>query len=305
MASIKISNLPVLTADRLTGLDQFIVNDENQTTSRLSYTELVSGITDDNLTFNGSVRFTGEVSVEVTSANTNLYTKQEVNDLIAETEADHEAGIAQNATDIVNLVALTGVPKGRSNYFTGDFAVGSFLNDGINRNNLQVLQKIESQVTNVIGVGTTNTASIAQNTAAIANVGQQLNTHITGEFAALGTQVNGHENRITDLETAVNGVNGINDDITGLSNDVVGLTTRVATNEDDIATLQTDVGQAQTTANSALGKASATNDDYRLTLTQLAAELANVVVGETVEELAVRLEAVISASLTANNSAGG
>lgn len=308
MASIKISNLPVLTSEKLTGLDQFIVNDENQTTSRLSYTELVKGISDDNLTFNGSVNFTGEVTVNVSSANTNLYTKQEVDAAIAAGEASHEADISQNQTDITNLVGISGVPKGRSNYFTSDFAVGSFLNDGINRDNLQVLQKIETQVTNVTAVGVTNTQSIAQNTSAIASVGTQLNNHIAVDFAALGTQVNGHETRISDLEETVNGtsvIDGIVTDLDGLTTEVAGLTQRVTTNEADIVTLQNDVGQAQTTANSALGKASATNDDYRLTLTELAAELANVVVGETVEQLAARLEAVISASLTANNTAGG
>ena len=82
MASIKISNLPAVTPGTLTDDDQFVLNDANQTTSRLSYGNLKSRFLGENHTFSGSVNFAGDVNVNVNSTNTNVLTIQSATVLI-------------------------------------------------------------------------------------------------------------------------------------------------------------------------------------------------------------------------------
>lgn len=83
MASIKISALPELDADRLTSEDRFIVNDENNATSIVKFDDLVAAISAKNLVFSGSTTFTGQVLVTGAAAGTNVYTRDEVDSAIS------------------------------------------------------------------------------------------------------------------------------------------------------------------------------------------------------------------------------
>lgn len=123
MASIKISNLPSLMAPSLSDNDYFIVNDENQTTSKLQFTEFVKALGNQDYTFSGAVNFTGSVSVNIVDElNSNIYTKASVDALIAESEARDNVKILANATDINQLQNLLPAPTSGGLFLAGTFS---------------------------------------------------------------------------------------------------------------------------------------------------------------------------------------
>lgn len=121
MASIKISNLPPITPGTLTDDDQFVLNDANQTTSRLSYANLKERFLEENHTFSGSVNFTGDVNVNINSTNTNVLTVETATVLINESEARSAALISENTDDITDLRALAHGPMTGGVYPGGTF----------------------------------------------------------------------------------------------------------------------------------------------------------------------------------------
>lgn len=217
MASIKISNLPDLTADRVTNNDYFIVNDENQTTTKLRFVDLVEAFGGQNVTFTGVVRFTGSVSIDVIDdTDSNVYTKTSVNTLIAESEARSAALVQANTNDITRLVSLTKAPSIGGIYLSGTFTGAA---DG--SSNL------------VDAVNAVATESDATKTE-LATVESLVNTNGTN-IGTLQANVSDHETRIVALETTVDG-DGVNP----------GLEARIAANETAIADLSTTINDPST-----------------------------------------------------------
>ncbi len=126
MASIKISHLPQLTETTLTDDDQFVLNDANQTTSRLGYGDFKTNLLATNLTFSGSVNITGDLTI-TESVTSNVPTKGQVATDI-QTEVDRavaaEAALGVRIDGVTNGVALLAAPE---NTFVGNLEVNGVL----------------------------------------------------------------------------------------------------------------------------------------------------------------------------------
>jgi len=230
MASIKISNLPDLTPDRVTNNDYFIVNDENQTTTKLRFADLVTAISDENITFTGVVRFTGGVNVDVIDdTSSNVYTKNSVNVLISESEARSEALINENKSDITRLVSLTKAPSTGGIYLNGTFsgaaAAATNLVDAVNAvANQSTASKTELDA--VEAVVNTNATNIGQLQAITSDHGNRI---VALEDTVNGTPGNpGFEDRIAANEVAIAALDdALNDATTGVIVEITSLKTRV------------------------------------------------------------------------------
>lgn len=122
MASIKISHLPAITPGTLTDDDQFVINDANQTTSRLSYGDFKTNFLSSNLTFSNTVNFGGAVTITENAAS-NVPTKAQVTALIqVETNRaiQAESALGVRIDNVTNGVALLAAPE---NTFTGNLNV--------------------------------------------------------------------------------------------------------------------------------------------------------------------------------------
>ena len=122
MASIKISNLPALTSGTLTDDDQFVINDANQTTSRLSYGDFKTAFLATNLTFAGSVNFSGDITI-TESVTSNVYTKDEVVFLVAAENTRALAAESALETQITNVTNGVAVLAAAENTFAGNLNV--------------------------------------------------------------------------------------------------------------------------------------------------------------------------------------
>lgn len=129
MASIKISHLPQLTEGTLTDDDQFVINDANQTTSRLGYGVFKTSFLSSNLTFSGSVNITGDLTI-TESVTSNVPTKGQVTTEI-QTEIDRavaaEAALGVRIDGVTNGVALLAAAE---NTFIGNLEVNGALTQG-------------------------------------------------------------------------------------------------------------------------------------------------------------------------------
>ena len=210
MASIKISNLPAVTPGTLTDDDQFVLNDANQTTSRLSYGNLKSRFLGENHTFAGSVNFTGDVNVNVNSTNTNVLTIQSATVLIEESEARSNVLIQQNAADITNLVSFTG-SAGNSVIGNGIWKLPAL--QASNPNNLFNAVKVIDGALELTDITVTgHTTSIAD-----------INNTITG----IQTELTTVKDDLDALEALVTGIGGLQEDVNGNTNNLTQLSTDV------------------------------------------------------------------------------
>lgn len=210
MASIKISNLPSLMAASVSDNDYFIVNDENQTTSKLQFTQFVEALGNQDYTFSGAVNFTGSVSVNVVDdSNSNIYTKTSVNTLIAESEARDNVKILANATDINQLQNLLPAPTSGGLFLAGTFT-------GAADTATQVVTAI-----NLVSDKVTADAAVVSNLSGFVN-------SIASDLALVTANVSTNTSEIALLKTAVGDVNS-------------GLTLAVADNVAAIAALDARV----------------------------------------------------------------
>ena len=135
MASIKISNLPVLSAGTLTDDDQFVINDANQTTSRLSYLEFKTDFLGGPLTFAGSVNFDGDINI-VESLTSNVPTKTQVT-------AEIETVVARDLGEYAKIVAPNFQDSGTGENITRPRYDGSpLINQAILTDKIGVYAKI-------------------------------------------------------------------------------------------------------------------------------------------------------------------
>ena len=316
MASIKISNLPAVTPGTLTDDDQFVLNDANQTTSRLSYGNLKTRFLGENHTFTGSVNFEGDVSVNVNSTNTNVLTVEVATILIEESEARSAVLIQANANDITRLVSLTKAPAVGGIYpdgtFTGAASDATNLVDAINDVAGDQVTN-DSRVTVLEGITSTNTAGIAANTTSISN--------LDGRVTAAETTIIDLDTRVTAVETELSSLSGVvGDDTSGLVADIEALDTRVTDLESDVTDLKATLADggdvkaqieaAEAAAVNAQNFAVSNNVEYRTILAEATAEIvtetAAAVTAGTLD--AASLSAIITdalgAALAANNHSG-
>jgi hypothetical protein len=316
MASIKISNLPAITPGILTDDDQFVVNDANQTTSRLSYGNLKSRFLGENHTFSGSVNFSGDVNVNVNSTNTNVLTIESATVLINESEARSGVLIQENADDISRLVSLTKAPSDGGIYLSGTFtgaadsatnlvdAINDVAGDQVSNGN---------RITVLEGLVNTNTSGIAANTTSISDLDSRVGT-ITTTVGELETEVSAIQNELSTLSGVVG------DNTAGLVYDITALGATVTDLQSDVADIQTtlaaggdiknEIEAAKTAADEAQTFAESNNAEYRTILAEAAAEIvtetAAAVGAGTLD--AASLSAIITdalgAALAANNHSG-
>lgn len=266
MASIKISNLPSLTATSVSNNDYFIVNDENQTTSKLQFTEFVEALSNQNYTFSGVVNFTGSVSVNVVDdTSSNIYTKASVNTLIAESEARDNVKILANTTDITQLQNLIPAPTSGGLFAAGTFTgAASTANQLVSALNLVANQSstTSTEISAISSGLNDNTQAIANNTASVVTLTAAVDEAET-DIEALEASVATAEQEIDALQAAVG------DASSGLTEDLTTLTGRVAANEADLVVLKDDpttataVTAVETTAVAAQAFATANNVEYR------------------------------------------
>ena len=222
MASIKISSLPVLEADRLTKNDQFIVNDENSATTRLSYEDLVTSITTSNQEFTKVVTFSGIVNITGEFNALNVYDKDGTDAAIADAIAPLKIDIADNADAINDLVALTGLPKGTLTILGNQFTSPTTQAGGP-YNQLTIVQKLDSNA--------------AQDRQIIEALSIEVNKNST-DLRALDL-TSDPKGRVTVLEEAVEAL----EDVVGINGEnVTDNTDNVATNAGNIAHLATCIG---------------------------------------------------------------
>jgi len=142
MTTVRISRLPEIRNDRLTNDDYFVVNDGNITTNRISFKELVIGISanitelPNDLTFTGDVIFEGSVIGDFYNKD-QTYNKTEINQIIQGLEDYNDIQDSR----INDLITLTGRPPNSTDlgYFTW----------GIIRNDATIkiaLQDLENQI---------------------------------------------------------------------------------------------------------------------------------------------------------------
>lgn len=192
MASIKISNLPDLQSGSVSANDYFIVNDENQTTSKLKFTEFVTALGNQNYVFSGDVSFTGQLSVNIVDdTSSNVYTKSSVNTLIAESEARTLIPVTENATDISQLQNLLPAPTSGGLFLAGTFS-------GAAAAATQVVPAINAVAVEV-GANTT----LAQQGVDDAAAAQTDATAAIASAADLGAQIGTVGDDVTD--TTING----------------------------------------------------------------------------------------------------
>jgi len=225
MASIKISSLPVLEADRLTDDDQFIVNDANAATTRLSYGAMVGKIASTNLNFTGAVEFSGTLTITGDLNASNVYTKEQTDAAIEDALVPLKADIEFNAGNIADLVTLTGQPRATT-FFLGSevFAGGTeYMKTRGSLNITTALQGIDFNASQTNTALETLATTVDGHTVAIA------------ELASLSDpkgRVTLNEEAIAELQDAV-GVGGGN---------ITGNTDNIANNVDNIYKLATAVG---------------------------------------------------------------
>ena len=316
MASIKISNLPPITPGTLTDDDQFVLNDANQTTSRLSYGNLKARFLGENHVFSGSVDFAGDVTVNVNSTNTNVATKEGVAILIAESEARTAVPIAQNADEITRLIALTKAPSTSPFYLAGTFtgvADGSGnLVDAINAV-AGTQTSNDGRVTVLEGLVNQNTSAIAANTTSISSLDGRIGA-VETVTVELDTRLSAVETELSTLSTVVGDTNaGLVSDISALGDRVADLEGQVAAIETTLAAggaIKTEIEAAQTAADNAQSFAESNNAEYRTILAEAAAEIvtetANAVSNGTLDaaSLSAIITDAIGAALAANNHSG-
>ncbi len=317
MASIKISNLPDLMAPNVSVNDYFIVNDENQTTSKLKFTEFVTALSNQNYVFSGTVRFTGSVTIDIIDdSSSNVYTKASVNTLIAESEARSLVPVTANATDISQLQNLLPAPTSGGLFLAGTFSGAaaaatqvvnainavaaesdttkselSILEGFVNSNtsNIGVLQsvtaahllEINALKLSVNGDGTSTNPGfegrIAANEVAIAALDDQLNAANTGVTAELSAI----DVRVTDIETSLTATGG------GIKDEVDANSVLAQQGVDDSAAVAVDVAQHRTDLKAALAQISTGLETYG---TNNQSASGNDVIGELVRLIAIELD---------------
>lgn len=223
MASIKISALPELDADRLTSEDRFIVNDENNATSIVKFSDLVAAISSQNLVFSGSTTFSGQVLVTGNAAGTNVYTRDEVDSAISSAVnpvATDLSDLTSRERDLETLVGATVQGDSVLTYFP----IGTFTATSLQLASYTVKTAIER-------VGLTLDAEAAK---ILANSGS-INTN-SNSIAANTQGVADNKDEIDDLKAAVftqTGDSAIGDN----ANNITG-------NADNIGSLANAVGVA-------------------------------------------------------------
>ena len=319
MASIKISNLPDLLAPSVSENDYFIVNDENQTTSKLKFTEFVTALGNQNYVFSGTVRFTGSVTLDIIDdTSSNVYTKTSVNTLIAESEARTLIPVTANATAISQLKNLLPAPTSGGLFLAGTFGgaasaatqvvtainavaaesnatkselstVETIVNtNGSNIGQLQAttsnnIARISALEGTVNGDGTNPglEGRIAANEATIAALDDQLNDASTG----ITTELTAIDGRVTAIETSLTVLGA------GIKDEVDANALLAQQGVDDAADVAVDVAQHRTDLRTALANISSGLDTFG---SANGAASGNDVIGELVRLINLELANTIT-----------
>ncbi len=314
MASIKISNLPDLQSGSVSANDYFIVNDENQTTSKLRFTDFITALGSQDYVFSGDVSFTGQLSVNIVDdTNSNVYTKTSVNTLIAESEARTLIPVTANATDISQLQNLLPAPTSGGLFLAGTFRGAASAATQVVTAVNAVSDKVELQVTelsdlagivNTLGIDIAAvTNSVSENTLEIA----ALKTAVGDAGSGLTLQVANNEAAITALDSTVTGDIA---NLAALDSVVAGIKASLETNgsiKTEIEAAQADATAAGADATAAQVSADKNRGDTRgalaalsLGITDLVSTANNNVI--TANELASELVALINIELAAGGN---
>ncbi len=312
MASIKISNLPDLQSGSVSANDYFIVNDENQTTSKLKFTDFITALGSQNYVFSGDVSFTGELSVNIVDdTNSNVYTKTSVNTLIAESEARTLIPVTANATDISQLQNLLPAPTSGGLFLAGTFRGAASAATQVVTAVNAVSDKVELQVTeldtlkgfvNTLGsdlAAVTNTVS--SNAAAIG----LLQTAVGDAGSGLTLQVADNEAAITALDSKVQ---GDIDELADLNAVVDGIKASLESGgsiKNEIEAAQTTATDAGADADAAQASADKNRGDTRGALAALSLGITTLVSNNntiTANELASELVSLINIELAAGGN---
>jgi len=207
MATVRVSSLPEIKVDRITDDDYYIVNDGDITTSKVAFKQMILGIAERDIEFQGDITFTGDV---VMSGNiegdfytkSETYSKLQIDALVSELENYDE----MQDDKILPLIKLSGEIEGSEVY--RDFPKGI----------------IQSQAT---------TRSALTDLEFYADDSRTLIENLQLAAGDLGDELGAIDERVSDIEVILHGTN--ND---GLISDVSLLTFRVQTNESDIAELK-------------------------------------------------------------------
>lgn len=207
MATVRVSSLPEIKVDRITDDDYYIVNDGDITTSKVAFKQMVLGIAERDIEFQGDIIFTGDVQFEGGATgpfpnNGDVYTKGEVDTLLYELE---QYDIRQDEK-LNPLIALSGELEGST--FHRDFPKG--------------IIQTESTVRSAL----TDLEAYADDSRTLIEALEVSSGNLDNDLTAL-------EIRVTDIETVLHGTSN-----NGLVNDVTLLTARVQKNEADIAALE-------------------------------------------------------------------
>lgn len=319
MASIKISNLPDLQSGSVSANDYFIVNDENQTTSKLKFTEFVTALGNQNYVFSGAVRFTGSVTLDIIDdTSSNVYTKSSVNTLIAESEARTLIPVTENATDISQLQNLLPAPSSGGLFLAGTFSgAAAAATQVVTAINAVAAESdtTKSELSTVEGLVNTNGSNIGQLQATTSNNivrisaledtvdGDGTNPGLEGRIAAnevaiaaLDDQLNDASTGITTELTAIDGrVTAIETSLTalgaGIKDEVDANTLLAQQGVDDAAAVAVDVAQHRTDLRTALANISSGLDTFG---SANAAASGNDVIGELVRLINLELANTIT-----------
>ena len=307
MSSIKISNLPTLDSGTLTDDDQFVINDANQTTSRLSYGDFKTNFLTSNLTFAGSVVFTGSVTVNVDDTTSNVYTKDSVNTLISESEDRSKLLVQTNTTEITRLRAIAGAPSG------GDFyPAGTFVAPASGAGNIVQAVNLVATVAHALeGDVNLNTQAISSNTSSISALSGRVGTNET-DIVTLKGDVSGLKTDVSVLKTEVgDATSGILKDVADLQASVTGLEASVLDLETTLATggdIKNEIEAADLKGANAQAFATSNNIEYRAIMGLVATEITAKVAAEvgTIDaaKLSEIIVAAIGTALTDNNHSG-
>jgi len=185
MASIKISSLPKLTDGTLTPDDQFIINDGNTTTSRLSYGDFQAFFLGSNLTFSGSVNFDGDINI-VESLTSNVLTRNQV---VAEVKIETDRALAAESELAGNAAADA---TNKSNDAKND-AIAAAAADATNKAN-----DAKNDAISAAAADATNKANDAKNDAIDAASADATNN--AGDIAVAQATADAIQTKLADLD---------------------------------------------------------------------------------------------------------
>ena len=232
MATVRVSSLPEIKVDRITDDDYYIVNDGDITTSKVAFKQMVLGIAERDIEFQGDIVFTGDVQFEGGASgpfpNTgDVYTKGEVDALIYELE---QYDVRQDEK-LNPLIILSGELEGST--FHRDFPRGIIQTQSTVRSALTDLEAYaDDNRTLIIGLqqdGNDTETEIAE-----------LETRLDAlEVIVSGPAKDGTAGLEFDVAQLKTDVNTIQNDIVDINNELVLHDGRITVLEADVLALKT------------------------------------------------------------------